>query len=179
MEPHGRYKILRNSKYQIVSISMIRFDSTGLGAFLNIQLNLSMFLLVLYALMFPTNVMAGGDSVLGKITFYSESNGIYRFGFEEKAGNHHLVSGCNRLEVHLIYKRVPWYSWLPLIHTTHPSRDSTEAALKFIHDSFISQKDINFGYIGNGLVSSDSKCVFDSKGLELDITGVYSFHDPV
>lgn len=126
---------------------------------------------------FSLKAMAGGDYTSGKVnSFFQLRNGTYEFTFTPDSD---LINGCKEFKVSLKYDRIPWYSWLPFTKTSHPSRQATEKAMIFIHEAFLSNKEIFFGYIGNGLQSYGDKCSFKSKGLELRDVVVYSFYDPV
>jgi len=119
---------------------------------------------------------AGGDFSQFKVLAYSEINGVYHFSLEEKQNSRQLIGSCKSFDVRVNYKRVPWYSWLPFVHTSHPSYDDTITALKYIKDAYDSNKDVYFGYMGNGLGSTSAACVFDSYGLKIDGTTILSYY---
>lgn len=113
---------------------------------------------------------AGGDYVLGKITGFSEADGVYKFRFTEMpTGRSNLMAGCPAFNVVLEYKRVPWYSWLPGVNTAHPTKTQTQAAIDFLQNANKTEQLIRFGYMGTGLEPAGNACTFKSKGLKLEI----------
>lgn len=122
---------------------------------------------------------AGGDFSQFKVLAYSEINGVFHFSLEEKQINRQLISGCKNFDVRVNYMRVPWYSWLPFVHTSHPSYEDTIKALKNIKDAYDSNKEVYFGYMGNGLGNTSAACVFDSYGLKIDGTIILSYYSYV
>lgn len=118
---------------------------------------------------------AGGDFSQFKVLAYSEMDAVYHISLEEK-NSRQLISGCKSIDVRVNYKRVPWYSWLPFVNTSHPSYNDTIKALKYIKDAYDSNKDVFFGYIGNGLGKTDSACVFDSYGLKIEGSTILSYY---
>ena len=118
---------------------------------------------------------AGGDFSQFKVLTYSEMNDVYHFSLEEKKNSRQLINGCKNFDVRVNYKRIPWYSWLPFVHTSHPSYDDTIKALNYIKDAFDSNKDVYFGYMGNGLGKTSAACVFDSYGLKIDGVTILSY----
>ena len=128
--------------------------------------------------------LAGGDYVRGHIIEYSEIAGNYQFKFEPSDQRQALFKECRIISVQVSYTHVPWYSWLPYVHTTHPTKKQTMAAVKFILNSYHQNGELFFGYMGAGLVSSQVPCSFSSKGLLLenrddDVPIVLSFSHPV
>lgn len=126
-----------------------------------------------------SHAYAGGDFSQFKVLAYSEMNAVYHFSLEEKQSSRQLISGCKNFDVRVNYKRVPWYSWLPFVHTSHPSYDDTIKALEYIKDAYDSNKDVYFGYMGNGLGRTSAACVFDSYGLKIDGVTILSYYGNV
>jgi hypothetical protein len=133
-------------------------------------------------LLFSAAAFAGGDNSSGKISEFSGKDGNFSFQFVE-TGKIPLVDKCPKFTVRVRYERVPWYSWLPFVETSHPTRKETDEAGEFIRNAFQGGAEIKLGYIGSGLVPDGAKCSFASRGLVLakEPTGsvVLSFHDPV
>ncbi|MBU1308942.1 MAG: hypothetical protein KKE30_05350 [Gammaproteobacteria bacterium] len=137
---------------------------------------------ILIILLFPTLCFAGGD--------YSEVN-IKEFkGGESSAdftieflNDRKFDESCDVIKVQLKYMRVPWYSWLPFVHSSHPTSTDTQKSVAYLKSAFENNETVNFGYIGYGLKASDKSCEFISKGLRLDgiddFHYIMSFHDPV
>lgn len=123
--------------------------------------------------------VAGGDYAIGKITSFSGENGNYLFRFVQTDNRAELLRGCREFEVKVTYKRVPWFSWLPFVHTSHPTREGTIKAALFLMNANQSNREVGFGYMGYGLVPADTPCSFLSLGLSLESGYVLSFHNPV
>jgi len=88
--------------------------------------------------------------------------------------------GCDEFKVTVEYKNVPWYSWLPFVRSSHPTKQQTIKAASLLLDAFKTNRAIGFGYMGGGLIPTEEKCSFSSKGLTLEFNNlVLSFHDPV
>jgi hypothetical protein len=136
--------------------------------------------LVALFLSLPALANAGGDYVSGKVRGFSGDDGEYSFTF---APDGRLVGfeGCQSFTVNVTYERVPWYSWLPFMHTNHPSKAQTKFAAELLRKAEQSSEPILFGYLGYGLVPSTGHCTFKSKGLALehdaDREFVISYHD--
>lgn len=127
---------------------------------------------------------AGGDYVLGKVTGFSEADGVYKFRFTEMpTGRSHLMDGCPVFNVVLEYKRVPWYSWLPGVSTAHPTKIQTQAAIDVLQNAKKTDQLIRFGYMGTGLEPAGKACLFKSRGLKLEIYKaqpvVVSYYNPI
>lgn len=133
-------------------------------------------------LLWPALCFAGGDYVSGKVVGIKSEDGKYiiRFAQTENALPN-LIAGCKEIETTVQYSRVPWFSWLPFISSSHPSRKETDEAIEYMRTANFNNQLIYFGYMGNGLVPTGAKCSFRSKGLRLfhdrGITSVLSYHD--
>lgn len=112
--------------------------------------------------------LAGGDFTLGKVIAISGESGNYSFRFVQTDRRKELLAGCREFNVIVHYERVPWFSWLPFVHTTHPSKQQTEDAALFLRSASQSSQEIYFGYMGYGLVRTGSSCSFSSRGLVLE-----------
>ena len=127
--------------------------------------------------------VAGGDFVKGRIANFVGTDGDYAFHFEQIEARPELEVGCRAFVVSVRYARVPWYSWLPFIHTHHPTREQTIAAAAFLADASQRHALVNFGYMGSGLVPTGEKCSFRTKGLRLEKEGkeaiVLAYDDPI
>jgi hypothetical protein len=125
--------------------------------------------------------LAGGDFVLGKVAAFSGESGNYSFRFIQTDRNKELLSGCREFNVTVRYERVPWFSWLPFVHSSHPSKQKTEAAASFLRGASQSGQEVYFGYMGYGLVPTGNSCSFTSRGLALEQEHgkqyVLSYHD--
>jgi hypothetical protein len=126
-------------------------------------------------------VLAGGDYVLVKISKFSGYDGNYSMSFKQtEIDREPLLMGCNEFKVTVEYKNVPWYSWLPFVQSSHPTKQQTIKAASLLLDAFKTNRAISFGYMGRGLIPTGEKCSFSSKGLILEFNNVVlSFHDPV
>ena len=128
----------------------------------------------------PSLVFAGGDYVPGKISDFTGNDGEYSFTF---AAERTLVGleACPLLKVHVTYARVPWLSWLPFVHSSHPTREQTNMAAAVLKQAAEAGRPALFGYLGGGLIASGEPCTFKSNGLLLDRDAgkefVLSFYD--
>ncbi len=126
--------------------------------------------------------VAGGDAVPGRVTSFSGADGSYRFHFVQTDNRAELVKGCKELDVQVSYERVPWFSWLPFVHSSHPTREETDAAASYLLSASREKREVYFGYLGNGLAPTGAPCSFLSRGLSLhgkEPIIVLSFHDSV
>jgi len=134
-------------------------------------------------LILPALCFAGGDEVSGKVTGITVNEGKYIIHFIQTENAPDLVAGCKEFEVTVKYARVPWFSWLPFISSSHPSKNETEESIEYMRNAQRSNRLISFGYMGNGLVPTGEKCSFNSKGLrvyrEQGKTAILSFHDQI
>jgi hypothetical protein len=127
---------------------------------------------------------AGGDSVTGLISAFAGGNGTYAFHFQQTDAGEPLLLRCREFDVSVKYALVPWYSWLPWVHTSHPTLADTEAAAEFLKSAATSHQPIEFGYMGGGLSDAGKPCSFAAKALELlkpsgQQPSVWAYHDPV
>ena len=128
----------------------------------------------------PSLAFAGGDYVSGRVSSFSGADGAYNFTF---VSDQSLVGleQCKTLTVNVEYERVPWYSWLPFIHTNHPTESQTESAASLLQAAHRTSQPILFGYLGYGLVPANAPCTFKSKGLAIENDSghefVLSYHD--
>jgi len=132
---------------------------------------------VLFCLSFT---YAGGSYQKGKISDFSTNIFATTFTFEEENNNTiSIISSCKKFKVKLIYSHVPWYSWLPFVKSSHPTYEENNKAIQFIENAYKNKKTINFGYMGDGLIQIDKKCIFKSRGLYLNNDTVLSLYNPV
>lgn len=126
---------------------------------------------------------AGGDYVDGHVTSFHGDDSNFTFVFVASPPDRPLVEQCVVIEVHVEYGRVPWYSWLPFIISGHPTKQQTMEAGKYLSAAHGSLAPIRFGYVGYGLIPTETTCSFRSRGLVLehiDADGhaaVLSYHD--
>ncbi|MCE0556987.1 hypothetical protein [Motilimonas sp. E26] len=137
---------------------------------------------ILVILLFPTLCFAGGDYSEVNIKEFESSVASADFTIEF-VNERKFYESCDTLKVHLKYERVPWYSWLPFVHSSHPTSSDTQKSVAYLEAAFADDETVNFGYMGYGLKQSDKPCEFISKGLRLDgideFHYIMSFHDPV
>ena len=108
---------------------------------------------------------AGGDYVSGKVVSFERDPSS--FSFHQTEDRPPMRQGCQSFSVMVSHARVPRYSWLPLVRSSHPTREETEASLTLLEEAYRSQNVIQFGYMGGGLISDDEPCTFSSKGLRV------------
>ncbi|MFO6421979.1 hypothetical protein [Motilimonas sp. KMU-193] len=137
---------------------------------------------ILILLLFPTLCFAGGDYSEVRINEFYGSGARADFTIEF-VNDRKFNEICDVLKVQVKYKRVPWYSWLPFVHSSHPASTDTQKSVAYLENAFTENETVNFGYMGHGLKQSDKPCEFISKGLRLDGVDefhyIMSFHDPV
>lgn len=125
--------------------------------------------------------LAGGDFARGKVVAFSNDSGSYSFQFSPTERRSLLLTGCSEFNVKVEYKRVPWFGWLPFVHSSHPTKRQTETAASFLRAANQSGQEVYFGYMGYGLVPKASDCSFSSRGLDLEQSRgmqiVLSYHD--
>jgi hypothetical protein len=119
---------------------------------------------ILVCFIWPTLCFAGGDEVSGNVTGITVNEGKYIIHFIQTENAPDLFAGCKEIEVTVKYARVPWFSWLPLISSSHPSKKETEEAIEYMRNAQRSNRFISFGYMGYGLVPAGEKCSFNRKG---------------
>jgi hypothetical protein len=132
-------------------------------------------------LIWPALCFAGGDEVSGKVSSLIVKEGKYVVHFNQTENASVLITGCKEIEVTVQYARVPWFSWLPFVSSSHPTRKETDEAIEYMRNANRNNRLIYFGYMGYGLVPTGQKCSFKSKGLRIyrdqgKVT-VLSFHD--
>jgi hypothetical protein len=139
-------------------------------------------LYIVAALIASGAAIAGGDCAKGHVGGFFGKNGSYSFHFSQLDGDPELLTGCPSFDVLVEYSRVPWYSWLPWVTSSHPTLAETNSAAEFLRTAQLEKRAIQFGYMGSGLIDSGRHCVFRSKGLLLSkdrVTAVLSYHTPV
>ena len=138
--------------------------------------------LILFVCLVPFRSFAGGSYVEGIVSEFSGGDGNYSFRFTQHSATEPLLQDCPVFSVAVRYSRVPWFSWLPFVHSGHPTKAHTEAAAKVLQQRAKSGSPVSFGYIGNGLAESSIPCAFRSKGLAVLEDGehsvIVSYHDP-
>jgi hypothetical protein len=133
-------------------------------------------------LLLVSPALAGGDYVRGLINSFSSSEGVYSFSFAQTDSRSELIKGCTTFHVSVQHERVPWFSWLPFIHSNHPTSEQTKESINSLQNAFENGREVYFGYIGYGLATEKDECMFKSKGLDVESIGetkvVFSYHDP-
>jgi|GEM_PF-1545667 len=137
---------------------------------------------ILALLVFSTLCSAGGDYSEVKILEFVRNDSGADFTVEfTNEGKYN--ENCDTFKVFLNYARVPWYSWMPLVRTSHPTLSETQRAIMYLDKAYKERKNIGFGYMGHGLKQTDKLCEYNSKGLSSgsndEFQYVISFHDPV
>ncbi len=133
-----------------------------------------------------TLVHAGGDYWLVKVEEKITADLPQKLKFEINEPARGILQGCKKIRVLLEYQRVPAWSWLPFIDSSHPTKDDTTIAVEFLNNKFAKSAHTYFGYIGAGLFKVPSvDCTFKSKGLKLmkidteNEFAVLSYYDPM
>jgi hypothetical protein len=145
----------------------------------------SYFLLAIL-LFISTLVHAGGDYWLVKVEEQIKDDIPRNLKLEISEPTRGVLHGCRQITVLLEYQRVPFWSWLPFMGSSHPTKDETTKAVEFLNNKFAKSAQTYFGFIGGGLFKVPStECTFKSKGLKLmkidkdNESAVLSYYDPV
>ncbi len=139
-------------------------------------------MIIALLLTMSANAFAGGDSVTGKVTAFDGENGHYEMHFVQTSTRPALIYGCPEFNVTVDYRRVPWFSWFPFIRSANPSRRDTATAADALRNSQKSGREIEFGYMGYGLVPEKKACAFTSWGLRIDKNEppvILAYHDQI
>ncbi len=149
-------------------------------------MNNKIFVIVGLLLLFSSSARAGGDYWRVKVQDQiaaSEPVVLKLLILEKPRG---IIAGCSMITIQVEYQKVPSWSWLPFVHTSHPTQEETTKAIGFLNNKFKESIQTFFGYIGGGLFSEEPNgCTFKSKGLRLERTDnddddvVLSFFDLV
>ena len=124
---------------------------------------------------------AGGPSWKTKVIKYdqlSETSAIV--GLRATGKIYNGFQACNPLTVHIDYRRESWFqrkTW-----SKYTTKDKHKEALNILRSAWKSDEELEFGYIGGGLVpvNSNDKCEVKVKAImPLQNKGVVAFHDPV
>ena len=87
---------------------------------------------------------------------------------------------CNPLTVHINYKKESWFgrkTW-----SKYTTKDKHKEALDILREAWKFDSELEFGYVGGGLVPVDlkDKCEVKVKAImPIENGGVVAFHDPV
>ena len=162
-----------------------RSSPCGLGPRVNtgVSGDKSMKALALLLTLIPLTAAAGGDAITGTVRTFSGESGSYHFQIVRTSEQELVGYPCTEFDITVEYQRVPWYSWLPFVHSSHPTEKDTEAAALYLKEAAQSSREVSFGYMGGGLMPTDKPCAYRAKGLELlggsDPKTVVAYHEPV
>lgn len=146
---------------------------------LSLAMSLALLLTISLAIL-PAPALAGGDHVRGVVTDFSGADGNYAFTFTQKERKDWLlIPNCPTFKMQVRYQRIHWSDWLPFTNSTHPTRKQTLQAGVFLAEAAQQRKSIGFGFLGRGLVATQTACSFISKGLLQDGDVVIGFYHPV
>ncbi|MBU0966323.1 MAG: hypothetical protein KKA54_08080 [Proteobacteria bacterium] len=121
----------------------------------------------LITLIVTSSAFAGGDYWKYKIMAFDEAKGNATITLQA-IDKKDTFSNCNEIEIFSKYEHVPWFSWLPFVHTNHPTPKENHQAIDFIKLHYKNDQNIYFGYMGYGLVPTENACEFKSKGLRIE-----------
>lgn len=132
----------------------------------------------------PSMLFAGGDCSLMNVESIKKEKGVTEIEVKQiDKDNMLLMKGCPRFNFTVTYKRVPWYSRLPFMQSSHPTEKENKESLNLMENAYKSKKVINFCYMGYGLAHTEKECSFVSYGLKtLQIQGnklVVSFYNEI
>lgn len=83
-------------------------------------------------LLVPSICFAGGDAVSGLVKSIESKGDTILISFIEDDGQSDLNKNCKEYKINVKYSRVPWFSWLPFIKSSHPSKKETEEAIEYL-----------------------------------------------
>jgi|GEM_PF-3596669 len=92
----------------------------------------------------------GGDYWLIKVEDKITTDVPQKLKFEFSLPARGILQGCKQITVLLEYQRVPAWSWLHFIDSSHPTKDETTIAVEFLNNKFAKSAQAYFGYIGGG-----------------------------
>jgi hypothetical protein len=135
-------------------------------------------------LLLPVCCFPGGDAVAGRVGSVVQQADVYMIHFIQTDGHDELINDCKEIKVEVKHSRVPWFSWLPFIKTEHPTKKETVESIEYLKNANKADQTVYFGFMGYGLVPTDKKCSFRSKGLKIielqnGNRAVMSFHDQI
>ncbi|WNB75576.1 hypothetical protein [Methylomonas koyamae] len=149
-------------------------------------MKLQSYFLLIFLFFVSTIVYAGGEYWAVKVEDKISNNQPQELKLELSETPRGILQGCKRVTVQIEYQRVPVWSWLPFIGSSHPSKKETIEAVEYLNYKFSKSAQTYFGYIGGGLSKALSpECAFKSKGLKLmkidkdNEFAVLSYYDPV
>jgi hypothetical protein len=127
---------------------------------------MNMFAITLFIGILSSILYAGGDYVLVDVQSFEEQKGIVKIKIKQIDDRDPLMKGCFEFEVAITHKRVPWFSWLPFIESSHPTKKENQASLGLLLEAYQDKVPTNFGYMGYGLAGTEKECSFVSYGLK-------------
>lgn len=143
---------------------------------LNWEVILCTLLIIILSFVLSNAAHAGGSAVLGKVVSFTGANGNYSFRFAQTAERSQWIISCQEFEVKVNYERVPWFSWLPYVRTHHPTKEMTEVAAAFLLKAHRENREVMFGYMGQGLEETSTPCFLLSRGISLEGNAVLSYY---
>ncbi|MEJ2497012.1 MAG: hypothetical protein P8Y43_05980 [Sulfurovaceae bacterium] len=127
---------------------------------------MNMFAITLFIGILSSILYAGGDYVLVDVQSFEEQKGIVKIKIKQIDDRDPLMKGCFEFEVAITHKRVPWFSWLPFMKSSHPTKKENQASLGLLLEAYQDKVPTNFGYMGYGLAGTEKECSFVSYGLK-------------
>ncbi len=144
---------------------------------------MKIFAITLFIGIFSSILYAGGDYVLINVKSFEEQKGIAKIKIKQIDDRNPLIKGCPEFEVAITHKRVPWFSWLPFVESSHPTKKENQESLNLLFEAYHNKVPINFGYMGYGLADTEKECSFVSYGLKTlkteESEAVLSFHNEI
>jgi len=117
-------------------------------------------------MLLPASSFAGGDAVAGRVQSIEKRANSYLIHFIQTDTYPALIDGCREMTVTVTYSPVPWFSRLPFIKSSHPTKKETIEAIEYLMKANKDNEPVYFGYMGYGLFPTGTKCSFTSKGLK-------------
>lgn len=93
---------------------------------------------------------AGGDYWSVKVEETISAHAPQKLNFLIFEDSRGIIQGCKKITVLLEYQRVPAWSWLPFVDTSHPTKAETANAVEYLNNKFNTSSQTYFGYMGGG-----------------------------
>ncbi len=125
------------------------------------------YLFSLALILSPSSAWAGGGyGTPVKVSAYQTRDSISEIVLEALSSTSIEGKKCKRITLQVEYSRVPWYSFVPLMGSAHPSYAETQTALAYLQKSQQNKQSLLFLSM-SGLATTANACRFVSKGLRL------------
>jgi len=112
----------------------------------------------------------GGYGTPVKVSAFQTRGSLSEIVLEAISGKTIEGQKCQRISLQVEHSRVPWYSFMPLMGSSHPSYGETQTALAYLQKAQQSKQSVQLISM-SGLGPTAAPCTFASKGLSLQQQG--------